>query len=1382
MRIAVLGPLEVDEGRTLLAPRDQVVLEALAVRAGETVRAESLAEALWGEDLPPSWPKVVQGCVSRLRKVLGSSAIVTSGAGYRLVLHRDDFDHLCFEDLLLRAGELLAAGEPERARYASGQALGLWRGDPLDRLTEWEHGRIESERLGERRRDAEDLYAESAIRAGRHGDVVGELHRMVAQQPTRERRWGLLALAQYQAGRQAEALGTLQRARSTLVNEFGLDPGPQLAELENAILRQDPALVIDGAAPASAAACPYLGLVAYGVGDAAAYFGREADVAACLQRLDEVGVLAVVGPSGSGKSSLIRAGVAAALLRDGHPVQIVTPGAHPEDALSQAPAGAGAVFVVDQCEEALALDETSAEREGFFAGLVDFAPRGRLVLSLRADRLGELAAHPEFAHLVEKGLYLLGGMGQAELRSAIQGPVAQAGLRLEPGLVDLLVREVEGSPGALPLLSHVLRQTWRRREGDTLTVQGYAATGGVREAVAQSAERLYRDLTPTQQGMLRDLMVRLVSCDDAGEPVRTRVARRTVTSDDEHTAVVEALVGARLLSSDGDTVEIAHESLAVAWPRLRSWLDDDVDGLRIMRHLSVAAGSWDGLGRPDSELYRGVRQARAAEWRKGHDPQLTPQERAFLDASAELAETEERATEVQVRRERRSNQRLRAGLAAVALLLAVSIVAGALAKTAADRADQQSLVADARRLGAEALRSPDLDRSLLLATAGVRLNNTVETRNSLLAALNRAPALLRTGRTHPSLISMAVNPITGVLAVQSAGIDLRFYDGDTLDEVPGRASGEGVGLSASPDGTLLARSLPTDKSAAADGPRVELLDQTGRLAITQLGRLHDQYVSHEMAFSPNSRWLVVTSDHIRGESPPLTSVWDLRSPDAPVTLLNLNERGHSPAITSDGLTVFSTGQGSLVATDVRSGEQRVFGPADLGVRSIDHRVVLGPGGRLLAVGAGGDTVLLDPATMRRRFVLGGSGDSTDDISFSPSGDRVAASGDHLAAWDLSGEEPRQLFRQEGRGKVAFSPDGRTLHSAQVDGLLLSWDLTGEYQFLRKLAGPPLASAATVARISPNGALVAYVGGSPPSLQVRDVATGRLSPPVALGLRELRAPHIAWHHDNTTLTVTTGDSAVRTWNATTGLLLAEENLGTPGSGEGATVAEFSSDGRQLLLGSTRGRLHFLDARTLQPARASIPVTRASGSQDRPSPLERFTVSPDGRTVLTPTATVDVIAGKVGPTPDLGFPGAAFTYSPIGSHLLVDAGEEGVGLVRASTMAWLARPNRSHPSGGTFAAFTASGAQVANVAQGRIGRWSVNDGQFIGEVTVSEEATVAFSADETSLVIATLGGSLLTWDLRPWTWEQAACQEAGRTLTQAEWSDYLPDRSRVPVCSG
>ena len=468
----------------------------------------------------------------------------------------------------------------------------------------------------------------------------------------------------------------------------------------------------------AAAVCPYLGLVAYDIGDAPAYFGRETDVSACLARLDEAGVLAVVGPSGSGKSSLIRAGVAAALVRDGHRVQVVTPGAHPEDVLALAPAGSGAVLVVDQCEEALALAETSPEREAFFGGLVDVAARGRLVISLRADRLGELASHPDFAHLVEKGLYLLGAMDPAQLRSAIEGPAAQAGLRLEPGLVDLLVREAEGSPAALPLLSHVLRQTWRRREGDTLTVQGYAATGGVREAVAQSAERLYRGLTPTQQRMLRDLMVRLVSADDTGEPVRTRVAATHGGPGRGAYCRGRAAGGARLLSSDGDTVEIAHESLAFAWPRLRSWLDDDVDGLRILRHLAVAADELGQLGAPTASSTG--ESGRHGPW--SGDTATTgvdSSERAFLDASAELAESEQRATEAQVLRERRLN---RGCARARARLLPCwpwrswpehwpRTQPMALNSSPARRTRAAS--------GAEALRSPEIDRALLLAVAGV---------------------------------------------------------------------------------------------------------------------------------------------------------------------------------------------------------------------------------------------------------------------------------------------------------------------------------------------------------------------------------------------------------------------------------------------------------------------------------------------------------------------------------------------------------------------------------------------------------------------------------------------------------------------------------------
>ena len=339
----------------------------------------------------------------------------------------------------------------------------------------------------------------------------------------RERRWGLLALAQYQGGRQGDALQTLQQARRVLVDELGLDPGDDLVALEQRHPQPGPFPRRRRGTLRDRSECPYLGLVAYGVVDATAFFGREDVTAACLHRLDQARVLAVVGPSGSGKSSLARAGVAAALERDGRVVHVLTPGSHPMSALSGAPTRPGTVLVVDQCEEALGVEEGSPESAEFFAALVEFAQRHPLVLTLRADRLGDLSPHPDFARLVESGLYLLGPMAEPDLRRAIEGPAAQAGLRLEPGLVDLLVREVAGEPAALPLLSHVLRQTWRHREGGTLTVQGYAATGGVREAVAQSAEGVFRGLDPAHQAMLRDLMLRLVTPDEGGDPVRTRV-------------------------------------------------------------------------------------------------------------------------------------------------------------------------------------------------------------------------------------------------------------------------------------------------------------------------------------------------------------------------------------------------------------------------------------------------------------------------------------------------------------------------------------------------------------------------------------------------------------------------------------------------------------------------------------------------------------------------------------------------------------------------------------------------------------------------------------------------------------------------------------------
>src|SRR5262249_7772347 len=266
--------------------------------------------------------------------------------------------------------------------------------------------------------DAEELRVQAEIAAGRANVVLEQARALTARAPFREHRWALLATALYQVGRQPEALGALKRARTMLVDELGLDPGRELVELDQQRLRRAPALTPPPWRAVSVV-CPYRGLLPYEAEDADGFFGREDDIAACLDRLRNGGVLVVVGPSGVGKSSLVRAGVAAALARTGTPVMVTAPGAHPVDSLSGLRPGGTQTLVVDQAEEAITVCRDGDERARYFSALAGHVNAGgALVLSLRADHLGDLAAYPDIARIAEDGLHLLGPMSEAQLRSA----------------------------------------------------------------------------------------------------------------------------------------------------------------------------------------------------------------------------------------------------------------------------------------------------------------------------------------------------------------------------------------------------------------------------------------------------------------------------------------------------------------------------------------------------------------------------------------------------------------------------------------------------------------------------------------------------------------------------------------------------------------------------------------------------------------------------------------------------------------------------------------------------------------------------------------------------------------------------------------------------
>jgi WD40 repeat protein/DNA-binding SARP family transcriptional activator len=1162
VQIGVLGPLTIGGTASRAPRRDRVVLEVLVVRAGNVVSAEQMADALWQEELPASWAKVVQGCIVRLRKMLGVAAIETTPRGYRLGVPADALDSLRFERLLGRARERLTLDEPDRAAYLLEEGLALWRGPALDELENWEPGRLAASRLDELRLDAEELILEAALRAGRHRDVLGTAQARVEESPLRERRWALLALARYQSGQQADALRTLSEVRSLLAAELGSEPGPDLLALEDAIRRQDPALVASAALPEPRPTCPYRGLVPYDVADADDFYGRGSDVAVCRERLDAVGAVTVIGPSGSGKSSLVRAGLAAGLLHEGRRVIVVTPGAHPLDTLAGLPkAGPPPVLVVDQCEEAVGLSADQGEQARFFAALAGYAARAPLVLAVRADRLGDLTSNPDFTRLVERSLYLLNPMGTQDLLEAIEGPARSAGLRLETGLVELLVHEIEGEPGALPLLSHALRATWEHREGNTLTVAGYQATGGVRGAVAQSAEAVYKTVPPDQRTALRDLLLRLVAPNPEGDPMRSRLPRRLIEGSPYHEELIETLVAARLVTSDDGVIELAHEALVRAWPRLHDWLDEDAEGLRILRHLVVAADTWESMGRPDSELYRGLRLSRALSWQAESDPQLRPSESRFLDASRSLAESEERRAAEQVREQRRVNRRLRVLLTGVGLLGAGALIAGVLAVNQARRADEQSRDATAQRdqavaqaLAAASSSVTETDPVLAIALAAeankATPNPPLQATASLAEArlaFDRKPIQLKGEPLTGAARSLAFSP-DGTLLAGAAG-----RHGAILWELPTGTSAdfelEGAGpvaaVAFNADGSVLATAGPAG---------VKLWDtKTGEPVETQLRAPQDETVT--LAFD-NSGSLLFTG------GPRGVVLWDVRTGlPKPRQPDGAEHAATSVAISPDGARLAAARRSRAADLwDAVSGRRIA---RDLGAAGDVAKVAFTPSGLLVTTSTNSAASALRlwhpkdghflASPLRGRLDAG----QTYLLAISPRGSVAAtAAGDNLVRlWDWTTGRPIGN-RLEGHSfdiaDIAFSSDGRLFATAGYLGSVLLWGTEPDAFTSRTVAG-------TGVEFSPDGKILATVGSFGSSgLRLWKAATGELINRPSAWSRGVEA--VAFSPDGAHLAVANRD----------GITLADPTTGEPEdtslvSDEPATRVAFSPDGRFLAAG-------------------------------------------------------------------------------------------------------------------------------------------------------------------------------------------------------------------------
>jgi WD40 repeat protein/class 3 adenylate cyclase len=458
---------------------------------------------------------------------------------------------------------------------------------------------------------------------------------------------------------------------------------------------------------------PYLGLAHFEERDAELFFGRESLVARLTTRLREQPFLAVVGASGSGKSSVVRAGLIPALRRNGvNRVVLLTPTADPFAALSAALApdgginerteleqllragpaalserlGRNSVLIVDQAEELFSLCRDEAQRTAFIERVLAATEAGGYVLlTLRADFYDRLAGYPGLRDAVAAQQEYLGPMNADELRRAITGPADAGDWRFTSGLVELILHDVGTEPGALPLLSHALLETWQRRRGRLLSLRGYLDSGGVNGAIARSADRLMAELTPDQQDIARAIFLRLTEF-GAGTPDTRRRARLGELSgqgDDDAAAVLQRLAERRLVVLGTNTAEVAHEALIREWPTLREWLAADREALRLHRGLTEAASEWQRASREPSLLYRGARLAAALDWAPAHERELNELEREFLEESRLASERE-------AQRQRQVNRRLRVLLAGAGVFLVLALTAGAYATLEADRAEQEA--------------------------------------------------------------------------------------------------------------------------------------------------------------------------------------------------------------------------------------------------------------------------------------------------------------------------------------------------------------------------------------------------------------------------------------------------------------------------------------------------------------------------------------------------------------------------------------------------------------------------------------------------------------------------------------------------------------------
>lgn len=1011
------------------------------------------------------------------------------------------------------------------------------------------------------------------------------------------------------------------------------------------------------------------------------------------------------------------------------------------------------VLIVDQFEELFTLCADEDERRAFVRVLTELATARAdgeadgpavVVLGVRADFTGNCLELPELAPVLTDGLFVLPPMSVAELRESITRPAELAGLTLQPGLVPLLLRDAglrdaeagpsdrRGGPrrgpgadetpsGALPLVSHALLATWQRREGAELTVAGYEQAGGIRGAIARTAETVFAQLYPEEQKTIRRVLSRLVYVGDGAGATRRRMSRAALMEQladaDGAAAALDAFVGARLITMDSHTVEITHEALLHAWPRLRDWIHADRTGLLLHQQLAHAADEWEREDRDPSALYRGTRLNTVRAWADELDgwSRLSPGEEAFLRAG--LAEQE--GLERQARRQARLRQ---ATLATLVVLLGLALTAGALAYQQRESAVGQERVARSQAL---AVRSASLaggqpEASMLLAAEAYRTHRTTEARGALLSTQAQPFSGRLDGHDGPvNAVAFAPDDRTLATASSDGTVTLRnVIDRRTVATFT--IGGPVRSVAFSPDGRMLA-------ATSAKGP-VSLWDVAGRRRTAVLGE-HTRG-ARALAFDPRGGRLAV------GAPDGTVELWESPAPRRVGSLPGHEGAVNSLAYARDGRTLVTAGADRTVRLwDTGRGRERH--------RLDEHTdevlgVAFSPDGRKVASGGIDRTVRLwDVRSGRRDAVLSGSSDDINAVAYTPDGKAVVgAVGDGTTRlWDV--RSSRQTAVLTGHTDyvmgVAVTSGGSLLATAGFDRSVVLWDLGGPV-----LTARPFTEV-WQARYSPDGTLLA-TADTDHTVRLWEVAGRRLR--ATLRGHDEAVLSVAFAPDGRILASADSDGTIQLWDVAT-----HERRGTLTGHTGQIHSlAFSADGRTLASAGADRTVRLWDVTERKAIR------KLTGHGDF---VNGVAFSPDGRTLASTSDDLTVRLWDVPTRRPLGtmrgHTGAVrgIAFAPDG-RTLASSGNDG------TIRLWNVRTRRpqhvlhGHIGSVRGIAFAPDGRSLASSGNDRTVRlWEVARRRPWATLTGHGSAvwSVAFAPGGRSLASSSTDGTVRLWTLDP-----------------------------------